>query len=81
MSIDSVDLEEVERRLAFVMSELYEIERDTFRIVRAAKPAGLDDHMARWTEGRFGAFIQQARGAVWTARCTVGLVPDNKDEQ
>jgi hypothetical protein len=81
MSNIDVDVEEVERRLAFVMSELREIQDATYAIVRAAKPAGLEDHMARWTEGRFGAFIQQARDAVWTARCTVGLVPENKDEQ
>ena len=79
--IDLVDLEDVERRLAFVMSELHDLERATYAIVRTAKPAQLEDHMVRWTEGRFGAFIQQARDAVWTARCTVGLVPDNKDEQ
>lgn len=80
-NIDSVDLEEVERRLAFVMAELHEIQNSTYAIVRAAKHAGLEDHMVRWTEGRFSAFLQQARDAVWTARCTVGLVPDNESEQ
>lgn len=80
-SIDLVDLEEIENRLAFVMSELRAINDMTFGIVRTAKPGGLTDGMARWTEGRFGAFMQQANDAVWTARCTVGLVPDNKVEE
>lgn len=80
-NIDSVDLEEVERRLAFVMSELHDLERATYAIVRTSKPHGLNETMARWSDGRFSAFLQQARDAVWTARCTVGLVPENKDEQ
>lgn len=80
-SIDLVDLEEIENRLAFVMSELKAINNMSFGIVRTAKPDGLTDGMARWTEGRFGAFMQQAGDAVWAARCTVGLVPDNKVEE
>ena len=81
--IELIDLEDVERRLAFVMSELHDLERSTYAIVHTAKAASDENHMARWCEGRFSAFIQQARDAVWTARCTVGLVPDaeqGKDE-
>ena len=80
-SIDLVDLEEIENRLAFVMSELRAIRDMSFGIVRTAQPGGLTDGMSRWTEGRFSAFMQQANDAVWTARCTVGLVPDNKVEE
>ncbi len=79
--MSNIDLIDLERRLAFVMAELNAIQDSTYAIVRTAKPAHLEDHMVRWTEGRFGAFIQQARDAVWTARCTVGLVPDNKVEE
>lgn len=73
--IDLVDLEDIERRLAFVMEELRAIGNDAYAIVRTAEPAALADGSARWTEGRFSAFIQQANDAVWIARCTVGLVP------
>jgi len=79
--IDLVDLEDIEQRLAFVMHELRLIRDLTHVIVRAAKPSGLEESTVRWTEGRFSAFVQQAGDAVWAARCTVGLVPDNKDEQ
>lgn len=80
-SIDLVDLEEIENRLAFVMSELKAINDMTYGIVRTAKPGGLTDGMARWTEGRFSAFMQIANDCVWTARCTVGLVPEHKEEK
>lgn len=73
--MSNVDLEDVERRLAFVMEELRLIGEATYAVVRTAKPYGTPDSAMRWTDGRFSAFIQQARDAVWTARCTVGLVP------
>lgn len=79
-SIDLVDLEEIENRLAFVMSELRAIGDMTYGIVRS-RPGAAEDSTTRWTEGRFSAFIQQANDCVWTARCTVGLVPDNKEEK
>lgn len=80
-NIDLVDLEDIEQRMAFVMHELRLIRDLTHAIVRTAQSSGLEERAARWTEGRFSAFIQQAGDAVWAARCTVGLVPDNKDEQ
>lgn len=72
------DPEDIERRLAFIMDELSAIGLDAYAVVRTAKPSGLTDSSARWTEGRFSAFIQQARDAVWVARCTVGLVPQKE---
>ena len=77
--IDLVDLEDIEQRLAFVMHELRLI-RDLTHAIAHTVP-GLEESTARWAEGRFSAFVQQAGDAVWAARCTVGLVPDNKDEQ
>lgn len=78
--IDLVDLEEIENRLAFVMSELKAINDMTYGIVRS-RPGMVEDSTTRWTEGRFSAFMQLANDCVWTARCTVGLVPDNKVEE
>ena len=78
--IDLVDLEDIEQRMAFVMHELRLIRDLTHAIVRTAQPSNSEDTL-RWAEGRFSAFVQQAGDAVWAARCTVGLVPDNKDEQ
>lgn len=77
-SIDLVDREDIEGRLAFVMHELKVIGDLGYAIVNTAHP---NHAQSRWIQGRFSAFMQQANDAVWTARCTVGLVPDNKVEE
>lgn len=77
---DLVDLEEIENRLAFVMSELRAINGMAYGLVRS-RPGASEDSTMCWMEGRFSAFMQQANDCVWTARCTVGLVPDNKEEK
>lgn len=79
-SIDLVDREDIEHRLAFVMSELKAISDMTYGIVRS-RPGMVEDSTTRWTEGRFSAFMQLANDCVWTARCTVGLVPERKEEK
>ena len=77
-SIDLVDLEEIESRLAFVMHELKVIGDLGYAIVNTAHP---DHAQSRWMQGRFSAFLQVAADSVWTARCTVGLVPPKDDEE
>ena len=77
-SIDLVDLEDIEGRLAFVMHELKVIGDLGYAIVNTAHP---NHAQSRWIQGRFSAFMQQANDAVWTARCSVGLIPPKDDEQ
>jgi hypothetical protein len=72
--MSNVDLEDVERRLAFIGDELNDISLLSHQVARARS----EGTMTGWTEGRFSAFVQQARDAVWTARCTVGLVPQKE---
>jgi hypothetical protein len=73
-----VDMAAIERRMTFVMDELRDIGSSAYRIAAATEASGPD--LVNWKHGRFSAFLQQAADAVWTARCTVGLVPSNEPE-